>query len=339
MRRILPAIGLFFLSPLVAEFLLGDIPITALYALIALAPLYGGGALLIREVCRRAGWGWPSILALALAYGVFEEGVCTQSLFNPDYAGVHLLVNGYIPALGIAGPWTLFVLTLHVVWSIGTPIALAELASRERRTTPWLGRVGLAVTSVLFVLGVLLTTAQSLSQSDFVASVPQFTGIAVAVLALVGLAWFLGRRHGHTAPVDGRTPPAWLLGLLSFVVTSAFVTVWFVAHTTVPSWAFVAAGLIAYAVAIVLVHRWSRQSGWTPLHQLALAGGALLTYAWHGFEAPLLMPASPTVKLVGNAVFAAGAVVLLAAVTMATHRRSRRTPGGVALPGDVRRVG
>lgn len=333
MRRILSALGLFFLSPLVAEFLLGDLPITALFALIALAPLYGGGALLIREVCRRAGWGWPSMLALALAYGVLEEGVCTQSLFNPDYAGVHLLANGYIPALGIAGPWTLFVLTLHVVWSIGTPIALVELATRERRTSPWLGRVGLGVTAALFVAGVLVTTAQSLAQSDFVASVPQFIVVAVVVLGLVAVAFFLGRRHGHAGPMYGRTPPAWLLGLLSFAVTSAFVTVWFVAHGTLPPWVFVAAGLTAYVVAGVLAYRWSRQPGWTPMHQLALAGGTLLTYAWHGFEAPLLLPASPTVKLVGNIVFAVGAVVLLAVLTRVTYRRSRRQE--LSTPPDV----
>ncbi|SDR86962.1 hypothetical protein [Actinopolymorpha singaporensis] len=73
MRRILPAIGLFLLSPLVAEYLLGDLPLTALYALVMLAPMYGGAALLVREVCRRFGWGWPSILTLALAYSVVES--------------------------------------------------------------------------------------------------------------------------------------------------------------------------------------------------------------------------------------------------------------------------
>ena len=49
-RGIAPAIGLFFVAPLVAEYLLGDIPIKMLGVLAILAPLYGGGALLIREV-------------------------------------------------------------------------------------------------------------------------------------------------------------------------------------------------------------------------------------------------------------------------------------------------
>src|ERR1700750_2662395 len=109
MRRVLPAIALFFLSPLVAEFLLGDFTFAQLTFLVLLAPAYGGAAVLIRECTRRTGRGWPTMVLLALAYGVLEEGLETQSLFNPDYLHAHLLDTGYVPALGIAVPWTLFV--------------------------------------------------------------------------------------------------------------------------------------------------------------------------------------------------------------------------------------
>ena len=105
------AVGLFFLAPLVAEFLLGNLPIKLLPALVVLAPMYGGGALLIRETVRRMGRGWPSILLLALAFGILEEAFATQSLFNPDYLGMHmgLLKAAYIPALKMGGWWTIFV--------------------------------------------------------------------------------------------------------------------------------------------------------------------------------------------------------------------------------------
>jgi hypothetical protein len=46
-------IGLFFLSPLIAEFLLGNAAIDAINVVPFIAPLYGGGALLVREVARR----------------------------------------------------------------------------------------------------------------------------------------------------------------------------------------------------------------------------------------------------------------------------------------------
>jgi hypothetical protein len=62
------------LSPLVAEFLLGKLPLTQLGALFVLAPLYGGGAVLIREVARRHGWGYPGVVLLALASRPLHRG-------------------------------------------------------------------------------------------------------------------------------------------------------------------------------------------------------------------------------------------------------------------------
>jgi len=139
--------------PRPSEYLLGNLPITMLPSLVALAPLYGGGALLIRELTRRAGRGVPTMLVLGIAYGLVEEGVTTQSLFNPDYANSHLLDDGFIPALGIAGPWTLFVLSLHAIWSTTASIVVAEACAPSRRTEPWLRTPGLVVTGVLFVMG------------------------------------------------------------------------------------------------------------------------------------------------------------------------------------------
>jgi hypothetical protein len=74
MRRVAPALGLYLLAPLVAEYLLGDFPLTRLPLLFVLAPVYGRAALLIREATRRAVRGWPTILLLALAFGLLLEG-------------------------------------------------------------------------------------------------------------------------------------------------------------------------------------------------------------------------------------------------------------------------
>jgi hypothetical protein len=124
--RVAPALVLVVLAPLVGEFLLADFTIRNLALLLALLPLYGGGALLVREVTRRSGRGWPTMLLLALAYALVEEVFLTQSLFNPDYAHKRLLDYGYLPALGTSLNWTFFVLSIHVVWSVATPILIAE---------------------------------------------------------------------------------------------------------------------------------------------------------------------------------------------------------------------
>lgn len=317
MRRLVPAIGLFFLAPLVGEYLLGDLPLTALTGLVVLAPWYGGGALLIREVCRRAGWGWPGIVALSLAFGVVEEGITTQTLFDPDWNGKHLLAHGYIPALGMGASWTVFVLTLHMVWSICVPIAMVELLTRRRGTTPWLGRIGLAVTAVLFVVGGVATTASNYQQNHFVASVAQLAGVVVAAVLLVVLAAVLGRSRRTVDPRDGWVPPAWLLGLLSLVATSAVTTLWYLAKDAMPSWLYVVLVLAAHAACIPLVRHWSRLRGWRRTHQLALAAGALLTYAWQAFvTSHMVMPASPAMTLISHVVFALGAVVLVAVTAL-----------------------
>lgn len=323
MRRILPALGLFFLSPLVAEFLLGNLPINALYALVVLAPLYGGGALLIREAVRRAERGWPSILILALAYGVLEEGIATMSLFNPNYVGLRLLDNGYIPQLGIGGPWTVLVLTLHVIWSIGVPIAMMEALVPAHRTVPWLGRVGLAVTAVVFVLGVAAMTALSIAQSQFVASVPQLASSVViaAGLVVIGLIVVRPQTAAAHAPASGSAAPEpWVVGVAALVASSAFKLI---PHDWAP-WLNVTLALGLAVIAIVSVWIWSHRRGWGDLHRLALAAGPMLTYAWTAFPQPPVMPASPAVDLAGNAIFAAGAVALIAIAALRLLRRQER---------------
>src|SRR5215208_7980839 len=72
--RMAPVLLLLVIAPLVAEFLLGDVTLASLPALVLFIPLYGGGALLIREVVRRRGGGWPAIVVFAAAFGVVEEG-------------------------------------------------------------------------------------------------------------------------------------------------------------------------------------------------------------------------------------------------------------------------
>ena len=192
-RGIWPALGLVFVAPLVAEFLLGNLPIKLLPALIVLAPMYGGGALLIREVVRRTGRGWPSILLLGMAYGIFEEAYTTQSLFNPNYLKLNLglLTPAYIPSLGIGAWWTLWMLMVHGIWSISTPIALVEACVPDRARTPWLGRVGLVVVALVFLFGACASTAIGYKQDHYLASMVQFAGAAVVIVLLVVAAFLI----------------------------------------------------------------------------------------------------------------------------------------------------
>ncbi len=305
-RRVAPAIGLFFVAPLVAEYLLGDIPLKLIGLLAILAPLYGGGALMIREVVRRTGRGWPTILVLAFAYAVLEEAFTTQTLFNPNYLNLnlHLLQPAYIPALGIGGWWTIFVLTLHTVWSISVSIALVEALVPDRATTPWVRGLGLTVTSILFTLAVIATTSQQIKQSHFMASKAQFASAAIVCIVAIVAAFQMPAPTSARAP--GSVPSPLLVGAGSLLAGSIFLIV-----PNAWEWVAVAIYLLLDLMVIVGVATLSRREGWSAQHRLALAGGAALAYAWHAFIQHPAIGSSGTSLRIGNVIFAASLIALL----------------------------
>ncbi|MFG1613738.1 hypothetical protein ACGFI3_13315 [Nonomuraea wenchangensis] len=328
-KRLLPALGLFVLSPLAGEFLLGNLPVTALPALIVLAPLYGGGTLLIRELARRGGAGWPGMVLLAVAYGVVEEGLLTRSLFDPHFAGMDLASYAWLPGVGMSAWWTTFVLGgVHAAGSVLAPIAVMEALVPSRAEEPWLGRPGLVVAGVLYVLGAVAT---GLTNPDvYRPSAGQLAGAAVvaALLAVLALRRARGQApepvaeraqgqapeqvaEGARGQVRGWVPGPWPVLGLTLVAGLAF---WLAALTidTLGAWPAVAANLALYAAAYALVARWARRAGWGLAQRFALGAGWLLTYAWHSFLQPPALPATPAVDLAGNAAFSVAAVVLLA---------------------------
>jgi hypothetical protein len=307
--RILRVLSLMILSAVVAEFLLGDQYLFGLAPagqqvgqLVIFTAFYGGSAVLIRELARRRGAGWRAVALLALGFALLEEGLVTQSLFNPDYAGAHLLAYGFVRPLGIAVPWTLFVLTLHVVWSISSPIAVVEALWRSQE--PWLGRVGLVVVAVLAVLGGVAITAFTLMSGPFVAHPAQ---LVVALLLALICVFFALRQPRRAGRDQGRL----LVGLVGGVaLTSAFQVGRQYLPRAVPPWAtsLVLAALLAVAVLVCLR---------TTLNVLGLALGALVTYGWIGLTQARSAGSAGVIEQIVI-------IVLVAAVAVFASIRSRR---------------
>lgn len=306
-----PVLALFFLAPLIAEYLLGDLPITLLSALIVLVPMYGGGALLVREFARATGRGWPTILLLGGAYAMIEEGFLTQSLFNPDYLHLHmgLLNAGYIPALGMGAWWTLWMLNVHPVWSITTPIVLTEALFPDRAARPWLGNVGRVIVSVILAFGLVANFWIGYRQDHFIASPMQFAiaGALFVTFLAVALtrrpASITGTRRAASGPP---APRPWIVGTCALVAASATLLIgkewdW---------WAFLVL-LTIDLILLVLVRRWSAQRGWSRMHVFALGAAAALAYAWHGFIQPPVVGKPGAADRAGNAIFALAGVLIV----------------------------
>ena len=200
-------------------------------------------------------------------------------------------------------------------------IALVEALVPARSTTPWLGTLGLTITGIVFLVGSAFLSGAEYTEQDFLASVPQLVGTTVVILALIAVAFAIGRRPRPR--LGGTAPNPWLVGALSLVASSLLLS-----GADAPGWAGVGIALALIAASTVLVLRWSGREGWGAAHRLALAGGALLTYAWIGFPMVPLDESPGTVDLIGNAVFAAGAVALLAvAIRKVRRRKELHEPG------------
>jgi hypothetical protein len=325
-RNIPAVIALFFTAPLVAEFLLGDISIRLLVALIPLAPMYGGGALLIREVVRRARRGWPSILVLGAAYALVEEAFTTQSLFNPDYLHLHghFLTHAWIPFLHMGGWWTLFMLNLHAFWSISVSIALVEALFPAQADQPWLGRLGDSIVFVLFLIGCVFGTLITLKQDRWVAPAWQFVSASVVILLLVALAFRLRPVEAHHE--SGYVPPPGFTGAITFVLGFCVLMI-----PPGLNWGAVAAMLALDVVFLVPVSVLSRRAAWNRLHILSLAAGGAVAYGTHAFLAHPVAGGVGLVARIGNVIFLAAAVAVIVAGARRTAR-SLRSPATLTQP-------
>jgi hypothetical protein len=323
-RSIPAALTLFFLAPIVAEFLLGDFPVTWLPLLLLLAPLYGGGALLIRELVRRSGRGWPSILLLGVAYALIEEAFTTQSLFNPHYLGMHLLGPAWIPSLGIGAWWTLFMLNVHPFWSIGVSIALVEGLYPAHVGAAWLGKIGVCVAAALFAAGIVYNTSYSLRHDLFRASAAQLLVAALFVVVFAAAAFLIPALSASHKP--GAAPSPWLTCVAAFLLGFAV----FLAPIHL-NWVAVAWILAIDLFFLGALWEFSRRSGWTPLHTFSIAAGGALVYGLHGFLIKPVVPSSTRVVLLSHALF----LVLALALIAAGVRRTQRALAGALNPHSV----
>lgn len=319
-RSFAAAITLFFVAPFVAEYLLGDFPLSLLSPLLVMAPFYGGGALLIREFARRAGRGWPTMLLLGAAYTLIEEGFSTQSLFNPDYLHMHghFLSYAWIPALGMGGWWTMLMFNVHVFWSMGASIALVEGLFPVRAESPWLGKIGTVAVAALFLAGGAVGTAYNIRHEHFVASPAQFAGTGIFCILFICAAFLIRFPKVRNRP--GPVPSPWATGAATLLLALILLDV-----PPIFNWVAVIFMLVVDLIFLVLAGVFSRRSQWSALHTLSLAGAGAIAYGLHAFWGrPVAGGSNHAAVLASHVVLLSGALALIAVATKRT--RATRMP-------------
>ena len=294
MKRIVgPALVLLFLAPLCGEMLSSSMPPAEWLnpiGVVLVVILYGGGAILVRELTFRWGKGWPTLLVLGAAYGILEEGLLCKSFFDPNWMDVGAL-GSYGRWLGVNWIWSLGLTAFHATVSVAIPITLVGLMFPKRRGESWAGKPLLIVLAVLLaadvVVGYLFFGAdEAAGRGPYRPPMAQYVFCLLLVVALTVLARYLPQGFRQIEPID--RPPArtcWF-GVTGFLAGIWFLTVVFVVPNAVVEGrrlhplGDVALVLAGAAAILWIVRRLSRRdTAWTDGRRLALCAGALIFFA------------------------------------------------------------
>ena len=215
-KKLLAIVGVFFGSPICAEYLQAYLSFTgdAVWLLLSLfffAPLYGAAALLIREAAVRSGRGWVGILLMAGAFGILMPGVIDLAMCGEQRSDIpywnDIRLPTLIPALGLSA-YTMSTWVLgHVVMSIGTPLALLDGLAPSLRGQPFLRWWGILLLAVLFAAFAWFVHQDGRTTYGYVPSTAQVVSVTGIAAALVLIAFSpIGR---PLAPRPREWTPGW----------------------------------------------------------------------------------------------------------------------------------
>lgn len=274
-----PILTLLLLAPVTGELLSGYAPPAEFFTpfgLIVLTALYGSGVLIVRDLARRWGKSWASILLLGMAYGIYEEGIVVRSFFDPGWPDLGILAT-YGRWLGVNWVWSVGLTLYHAVVSIAIPIMLVELLFPAHRDAPWLCRPGYIVFSVLLLATMVVGPLVGMRASLLAlwACI-----VAIGLLALLARLWPV-RDEPRVAPV----PPAcagwfFLLGFLGML--NHLITFWLLPEHSFP--VLLTLGQSVAVPALIAVFAWALGGrAWTDRQRWWLVAGALLYWVLLAF--------------------------------------------------------
>jgi hypothetical protein len=276
---------------------------------------------LIRELTRRFGRGWPTMLVLATAAGLIQAGLIDQSLFNHHFESFGDYWTGLptrIPIADIDLSQLVVFVGGHVIWSFGAPIAVIESCAPRTADRPWLGRAATVVFGVLYFAVSTFFVRELVIRVDYHAAPARLIGTAVLAAGLIVGAFLLPA--GRRATAGRRAPAPWIVGLVGCAGMIGHILL----RDSLPSaiaWPGTLASIAILVVLAILVWRWSGRPGWSPRHVLVLAASPLLLYALLSYAVDP-MGAPMRTKIISSTVVLAGMIVLLAGAYLLAGRGS-----------------
>jgi len=265
-----PAWVLFVLAPLVGELMSGSMPPAEWLnplSIVTVSVLYGGGAIMCRELAVRWRKGWPTFLALGIAYGIVEEGLLCKSFFDPGWGDIGPF-GVYGRWGGVNWVWTAGLTGFHAVWSVASSVVLVELAFPARRGS-WITDRAFAWLAGLFMLDVV---AGHLLLTKYR---PPAVHVLVTVAVTAGLI-ALARRLSAPRRTGRAFSPAVLFWLAFAWAVGWFGVFWICPERHVAAgWTLAVLGSLA-AAGIWGYARWAAVP--SPRHRFALASGVLFLF-------------------------------------------------------------
>jgi hypothetical protein len=272
--RIGPILVLYLLSPLIAELLFASTPASRANQLILESAFYGSAVLLIREFVRRRSLGWFSIILLGVVFGILQECIFLQSVFNPHFLNLDL---SFGRSHGVNWVWAVVIIAYHAIWSIAIPIYISEMIFYEQKSLPWLNGFGIVFLSFLFLLTGFAFFIFFRRMSGYVASIGHFAGSGILVLFLIILSFRRPMRSFIKYTIQFR------YGLFFSLCSFLFSFTWFALLSEVfhqrlgmpPYMILLFCGLLLFAI-IMIYYGWANHQ-WNDKHRFYLVLGAIVS--------------------------------------------------------------
>lgn len=305
-QKIAPAVILSVLALAIPEIIMGSTPVSHADQWLFEFLFYGSGALLIREIVIKFKLSWPSVIILGLAFGLTEEGLLLQSVFNPGFLNLDLSFGRF---WGVNWVWTQFIVGYHALFSISIPIFLTEMIFGKRKNVPWLSKIWFWIIGIVFVISGLLFYMIFHNMSGFETTPSHYLFALAIIIGLVLVAFRI--RINQQVKTESKPYLSVVTGLIAFI--GSFIWLFglrmvFTKGGGFLPWIVQLFGLVALIIIVAILTKWSKWR-WGILNQFSILSGGLAAGLLHGSS--ILLQQGNKLDIYSQVVFILGTIILM----------------------------